>query len=80
MPNTNRGNTTPTGPLVRTAHPNNKGMNMGSPFSSNLSSHRYSWKSPMTMKVVSNISTRVVIAARCISTQVTNRRVAMNAS
>ena len=39
MPNTNRGNTTPTGPLVRTAHPNNKGMNMGSPFSSNLSSH-----------------------------------------
>ena len=34
MPNTNRGNTTPTGPLVRTAHPNNKGMNMGSPFSS----------------------------------------------
>ena len=36
MPNTNRGNTTPTGPLVRTAHPNNKGMNMGSPFSSYL--------------------------------------------
>ena len=50
MPNTNRGNTTPTGPLVRTAHPNNKGMNMGSPFSSNLSSHRYSvglWQDPI---------------------------------